>query len=88
MLWAREGQAEALGAYEDAVLALIEEHDGRVVQRARSDGAEGRPDEVQFYQFDSAAAMESYLADPRRIALSEARDAAIGRTDLFPVRFL
>lgn len=85
LLWARPGAAEALAAYEDKVLALLGEHGGRLVQRARADGAEGRPDEIQLIEFASRAGYDGYLADARRTALAAERDAAIARTDLYPV---
>ena len=47
LLWAHLGQEAGLTAYEDRVLALVPEHGGSVLQRAVSDGAAGRPHEVQ-----------------------------------------
>lgn len=85
LLWARPGAAEALAAYEDKVLALLGEHGGRLVQRARADGSDGRPDEIQLIEFASRSGYDGYLADARRTALAAERDAAIARTDLYPV---
>jgi uncharacterized protein (DUF1330 family) len=87
LLWARPGAADALAAYEDKVLALLGEHGGRLAQRARADGADGRPDEIQLIEFASQAGYEGYMADERRTALAGERDAAIARTDLYPVEF-
>ncbi|MFE6733347.1 hypothetical protein [Microbacterium sp. NPDC057650] len=87
LLWAVEGRSAELTAYEDAVLSLVPEHGGEVVQRAASAGTAPHPDEVQLYRFPSQAALDSYLADPRRTVLTARRDAAIARTELFPVRF-
>jgi len=86
--WARDGEAAGLTAYEDEVLALIPGHGGEVLQRAQSDGVDGSPHEVQVYRFDSQAALDSYLADPRRSARLDERDRVIERTELFPVTFL
>ncbi|MFG2791720.1 hypothetical protein [Streptomyces sp. NPDC048419] len=85
LLWSRPGAAKALAAYEDRVLALLGEHDGRLVQRARADGADGRPDEIQLIEFASQAGYDGYMADARRTALAAERDAAVARTDLYPV---
>lgn len=85
LLWARPGATEALVAYEDKVLALLGEHGGRLVQRARADGAEGRPDEIQLIEFASQDGYEGYMADARSTALAGERDAAIARTELYPV---
>ncbi|MFE6994527.1 hypothetical protein ACFVAE_01065 [Microbacterium sp. NPDC057659] len=87
LLWAVDGRSAELTAYEDAVLAFIPEHGGEVVQRASGNGSGEHPDEVQLYRFPSQSALDSYLADPRRTALAAQRDAAIARTELFPVRF-
>ncbi|MBW6439632.1 hypothetical protein KZ829_38485 [Actinoplanes hulinensis] len=87
LLWARPGAAEALTAYEDKVLALLPEHDGRLIQRAHTaDGAApDAPAEVQLITFGSQSGYDGFLADPRRTAMSAERDAVIARTDLFPV---
>ncbi|MFC8796818.1 hypothetical protein ACFT2C_03720 [Promicromonospora sp. NPDC057138] len=85
LLWAHLGQEAGLTAYEDRVLALVPEHGGSVLQRAVSDGAAGRPHEVQLYRFASQAALDGYVADPRRAALAEERDRVVARTELFPV---
>jgi hypothetical protein len=84
-LWAHPGQEVALTAYEDRVLKLLPEHGGTVVQRAVSDGVEGRPHEVQLFRFASQAGLDSYLADPRRTALEKERDRVVARTELFSV---
>ena len=87
LLWAHGGEAEALHAYEDRVLRLISEHGGDVVHRAIADGAAGQPDEVQLFRFPNQASLEAYMNDERRTALSAERDAAVARTEVFPVRF-
>lgn len=88
LLWANDGEVAGLTAYEDGVLALIPKHGGQVVQRAQSDGSDGRPHEVQFYRFASQASLDSYLADPRRTSRTKERDRVIKRTELFPIRIL
>ena len=85
LLWASEGLEDDLSAYEDAVLPLIGDHGGEVLQRARGDGSEGRPHEVHLYRFPSQAAIDAYIADPRRLALADERDRVVARTDVFPV---
>jgi uncharacterized protein (DUF1330 family) len=88
LLWAVPGQETALSAYEDRVLALVADHGGRVLQRgtveARPSGE--TPAEVQFLEFESEAAVNSYMKDPRRTALTAERDAAIARTDVHRIR--
>lgn len=85
LLWAKEGEAVGLSAYEDRVLKLVPNHGGEVIHRALSDGAENRPHEVQLYRFPNRAALDAYIADPERLAQSSERDQTIVRTELFPV---
>jgi hypothetical protein len=55
-------------AYEDAVLELLEDHDGWLEQRLyTADGAT----EVQLITFGSRAGYQSYMVDPRRAAFRE-----------------
>jgi uncharacterized protein (DUF1330 family) len=89
LLWARDGRAADLSAYEDWVLALLAEHGGQVIQRAATEagnGGDGEPAEVQLLRFSSEAALDGFLHDPRRAALAGQRDAAIARTDVLRVR--
>ena len=85
LLWAREGQAAALGRYEDRVLAILADHGGRVRQRAIGSGDDGLPHEVQLIEFADGSGLDSFLTDPRRRALAPERDRSVARTQLFPV---
>lgn len=83
MLWPVAGREPDLERYEDTVLALLSEHSGRVVVRARASAGHERGDgpyETQVIEFDSPDGLASYLADARRTALAGERDAAIMRT--------
>jgi hypothetical protein len=68
------------------VLKLVGEHDGRVVHRAQADGADGRPVEIQLFEWASQEAMDGYMTDPRRTALSLEREKAVARTEIWPVQ--
>jgi uncharacterized protein (DUF1330 family) len=85
LLWAQPGADDALIAYEDRVLDLVPEHGGRVLNRARSSGADGQPLEVQLLEFPSTAALSDYMTDSRRLALAHDRDQAVARTDVISV---
>lgn len=85
LLWANPGMQDALTAYEDAVLALVSQHGGRVLQRARGSGTDEQPLEIQLLEFSSARSVESYMADERRTALSDERDRVIARTQVINV---
>jgi hypothetical protein len=88
LLWAQPGAGDALIAYEDRVLALIPGHGGRVLQRARSDGTNGQPFEIQLLEFPSTAALDDYMTDDRRLSLSDERDRAIARTEVIDVELI
>lgn len=88
LLWSRPGMVEALSTYEDSVLALVSEHGGTLLQRARSDGEENRPVEIQLYEWPSEAAMDAYMSDPRRTALAAERDRSIARTEIIQVQLV
>lgn len=93
LLWAHPGRRADLTAYENRVLALVADHRGEVLRRAVSGtgdmdlgfGAEDPPDEVQFVRFSDREALDAFLADPRRRALTGDRNEAIARTELFTV---
>jgi uncharacterized protein (DUF1330 family) len=85
LLWANPGTEAALIAYEDRVLELMRDHGARLLQRARTDGADGRPLEIQVLEFPSQTGLDGYMGDKRRIALAGERKAAIARTDVLSV---
>jgi uncharacterized protein (DUF1330 family) len=88
LLWAVAGQEGRLSAYEDEVLALIPEHGGAVVSRVRRVGADAdaeQPYEVHVIELPNQAAMDDYLADPRRTALASVREVVVARTEIIPV---
>jgi uncharacterized protein (DUF1330 family) len=88
LLWARRDADAALVDYEDRVLELMADHGVRVLQRARTDGANGAPLEIQILEYPTQAALDGYLADERRAALANDRDAAIARTEILPVELV
>jgi uncharacterized protein (DUF1330 family) len=90
LLWARPGMGAALSAYEDKVLRLVAEHGGRVLERGTvlpdSQHHHDPPTEVQLLEMPSAAGLEAYVNDPRRLAMAAERDTAIARTDLYRIQ--
>jgi len=85
LLWAVPGREAAMTRYEDTVLELVADHGARVLHRVVGDGADGHPHEVQVYRFPDRAAMDAYVADPRRARLAAERERVVARTELFPV---
>jgi uncharacterized protein (DUF1330 family) len=88
LLWGRPDATQALIEYENIVLALLPEHDARLLQRARTAGTDGAPTEIQLIEFASQSGYHSYLVDERRTALAAQRDAAIARTEVYPVHLV
>ncbi len=92
LLWAKPGMESALSSYEDRVLRLLADHGGHVLQRgsvlaeSRDPGYGELPAEVQFLEFPSGEALDAYLNDPRRLALTAERDTAIARTDVLKIQ--
>jgi len=85
LLWANEGQQAALIDYEDTVLSYLPAHEGRVLHRARTAGADGEPLEIHLLEFESESAFDGYMNSEARLALSGDRDRAIARTEVFRV---
>jgi len=90
LLWAHEGREADLSAYEDRVLGLLAEHDGHLIQRARTVAGKGDDSEptVQFLRFASEAALDGYMHDDRRAALASQRAAAIAMTEVLRVQLV
>ena len=91
LLWAHVGREADLSAYEDQVLGLLAEHDGHVIQRARTVAAkadDSEPTEVQLLRFASEAALDGFMHDGRRAALAGQRDAAIAMTEVLRVQLV
>ncbi len=86
-LWPIEGQEAGLVAYEDAVLAFVPVHGGTVLQRVRRTEGDG-PYEVQTIELPDDAALDAYMADPARLALSAQRDASVARTEIIRVEVI
>jgi hypothetical protein len=88
LLWAREGRERDLTDYEDRVLQLVPDYAGRVLQRARADGSDGGPLEIQFLVFPSEDALDADMSDEQRQALAQDRDVAVARTEVLRVQLL
>jgi uncharacterized protein (DUF1330 family) len=85
MLWARAGQEAALVDYEDRALDIAAAHDVRLVSRVRRTDSSDSPFEVQVLRFPSQEALEVFMQDPARLALSVMRDAAVARAEVVRV---
>jgi hypothetical protein len=51
----------------------------------RSNGGDGAPLEVHVLEFPSQVALDAYMADERRVALSALRERGIARTQVLRV---
>ena len=75
--------AEAGRRYEDAVLALLGRHGGRLERRLRTgDGGT----EVHVIRFTARAGYDGFLVDPERVALRAELGDAAPRTQVLEVR--
>ncbi len=88
LLWAHHGAEADLVAYEDEVLELLPDHGARLISRARTAGLDGEPYEIQLIEFPSEDALADYVADERRMAMADQREAAVSRTELMRVDFI
>ena len=77
------GQAEAGQRYEDAVLGLLDRHDGSVERRVRTMDA---TTEVHVIRFRSRTGYESFMVDPDRLDLRDRLGAAAPTTRVLEVR--
>ena len=82
LLWPHPGQEQLLIDYEDAVLALIPAHGGRVLSRVRRVDDSDGPFELQVIEMPDEDAVAAYMVDPVRVALADNHARAIARTDV------
>jgi uncharacterized protein (DUF1330 family) len=81
-LWAVKGEEAGLAEFENDVLALLPAHGGTLVSRVRASLDDDGPAEVHVITFRDLAAFDSYMADPRRVALLPRRDQVIARSEV------
>lgn len=87
LLWPKDGSDVELRRYEDVVLPLLSEHDGRLLSRETVCRASDEdPLEVQVIEFRDQFALDGYMADPRRLALEDQRARAIERMQILSLR--
>lgn len=86
LLWAAEGQEDALAEYEDTVLALIPRHGGEVVSRVQRVGDGTGPTEVHVIRMPDGTALQSFIDDPDRLALADVFREVVDRAEIMDVR--
>ena len=84
LLTAIPGREVLLAQYEDRVLDLLPDYGARVEVRVRA--LEGPFTEIQILEFPSQQAMDDFQTDPRRLDLTEIRNAVIASTTVIRVR--
>jgi uncharacterized protein (DUF1330 family) len=85
LLTAAPGNIGRLVEYEDQVLELLGIHGARLLSRVRTIDSHDAPQEVHVIEFPSEAALQQYMDDPARLALTELRDQAIASTEVLRV---
>lgn len=87
LLWPVEGRDADLRRYEDTVLRLLDEYDGRLLARETVERAsDEEPLEVQVIELEDQAGLDGYMTDPRRLALEQERAYAVERTQILRLR--
>ena len=79
------GHAAAGQRYEDAVLALLDQHGGWVERRLRSGDS---ATEVHVIRFRSRAGYDSFMVDPDRLALRDQLGDGVPTARVLEVRDL
>jgi uncharacterized protein (DUF1330 family) len=85
LLTAAPGNDRLLVEYEDEVLGLLAAHGARLLQRVRTLDPHDTPNEVHVIEFPTETALQQYMDDPARLALTERRDRAIATTEVLRV---
>jgi hypothetical protein len=72
LIFIRDGKEAIFHEFEDFVMPLIGQHNGRIIYRLRPDphnfiDGEERPYEIHFISFDSEEDFERYMKDDRRM---------------------
>lgn len=72
LIFVREGKEAIFHQFEDFVMPLIEQHNGRIIYRLRPDSdnfiaGDERPYEIHFISFESEQDFEHYMKDDRRL---------------------
>jgi len=85
-LYSRKPGLSALRVYEQKVLPILSDHQGRIVTAFSpspdmSTGDE-LPDEIHIVTFPSQHQFETYKSDPRHAALAQERQQVIARTEI------
>jgi len=82
-LWVKSGRFAAFEAFEAAAFKIMERHGGQVISVQKTHGASGNdPHETHQLEFPTRAAFDAYRQDPDLLAMGQARDACIERTEV------
>lgn len=88
-LYAKEGRENIFLEYENAVLPILEEHEGELLLRIRpgnsssSDSKIRTPEEIHLIGFSEEKNFRDFLSDPKRKSLEEMKKESI----LFSIPF-
>lgn len=88
LLWNHPGRSHDLIAFEDAVLALLPEHGGRLISRhVVMNREDGDPLEIQVIEIPDEKALNEFVQNPARASLARThdRDGIIARTQVLCV---
>lgn len=80
-LWVKDERFADFEAFENAALAIIGKHDGKVLSVQKDHAATGGPPhETHVLDFPSISAFEAYQVDPDLLGMKNLRASCIEKT--------
>ncbi|MEZ4771867.1 MAG: DUF1330 domain-containing protein [Bacteroidia bacterium] len=82
-IYLKEGKEDIFIQFEDFVLPLMKQYNGKMIYRLRPDehayvsGEEEKPYEIHFVEFDSEEDLNNYMKDERRLQYTHLKDASV-----------
>ncbi|MBK0381073.1 hypothetical protein [Mucilaginibacter segetis] len=85
LIFIKPGQEQAFHAFEDKVLPLLENHNGKLLYRVRPEKSafieysDDLPYEIHLVSFKDKADFETYKTDPKRLSFMEMKNNSVER---------
>ena len=94
IIFVKEGQEHVFHAFEDAVLPLLERHNGTLIYRVRPPKSAviatnfNHPYEIHLVSFTDRLSFEDYRDDPERLKHMQLKDESVERVILIEGKML
>ena len=87
LIYIHESEERTYLEYEDLTLPILEDYNGELVYRlktnsAQSDSSEDFPYEVHLLRFENQSDFDAYLKDERRVKATHLKEQSIKKTVL------